>query len=151
MKKIRLAIVDDHKLIREMWVIMFSGTNEIEIVGDCGEFDAAIAMIKQQQPDVLLLDINLENASGMDAVPLIQQYSPATRIVAVSMHNQPTYAKKMLQLGAMAYVTKNSSYKEIFKAIDEVLNGRIYVCEEIQQFLSGPAATDSLAPYDPGI
>jgi two-component system invasion response regulator UvrY len=136
MKKITVAIIDDHKLIREMWVKMFVAKSEVEVVGESGVFDEAIEMIKIKRPDIVLLDINLQQASGMDAVPLIRKFSPGTRIIAVSMHNQLAYAKKMLQLGAKAYVTKNSSYQEVFKAIDEVMNGKIYACTEIKDILS---------------
>ena len=141
MKKITLAIIDDHKLIREMWSKIFSSRNEsgsyqIEITGESGAIDEAIEMIKIKRPDIVLLDINLEKSSGLDAVPLIRKISPGTRIIGVSMHNQPAYAKKMLQLGAKGYVTKNSSHHEIFKAIEEVMKGNLYVCAEIKNILS---------------
>jgi DNA-binding NarL/FixJ family response regulator len=136
MKKISIVIVDDHKLIREMWIQTFLQNEKAEIVGDCGEFDEAIEMIKLMHPDIVMLDINLQHASGMDAVPLIRKFSPGTHIIAVSMHSQLVYAKKMLQLGAKGYVTKNSSHLEVFKAIEEVMQGRIYVCSEIKDILS---------------
>jgi len=136
MKKITVVIVDDHKLIRQMWEIMFAGNNEIEITGESATVDEAIEMIKIKRPEIVFLDINLAQGSGMDAVPLIRKFSPGTRIIAVSMHNQPAYAKKMLQLGARAYVTKNSAHEEIFKAIKEVMSGRTYVCAEIKNVLS---------------
>src|SRR5688572_2040075 len=136
MKKITVVIVDDHKLIRQMWEIMFAGNSEIEITGESATVDQAIEMIKIKRPDIVFLDINLAQGSGMDAVPLIRKFSPGTRIIAVSMHNQPAYAKKMLQLGAKGYVTKNSAHEEIFKAIEEVMNGRTYVCAEIKNVLS---------------
>lgn len=137
MKKITLVIVDDHKLIREMWLKLLAGNQEIEITGESGEFEQAIEMIKVKKPDLVLLDINLAQASGMDAVPLIRKFSPGTRIIAVSMHNQPAYAKKMLHLGARGYITKNSSHMEMLKAVEEVMNGKTYICEEIKDILSG--------------
>ena len=136
MKKITVVIVDDHKLIREMWTKMFAVNKQIEITGESGTLSEAIEMINMKKPDIVLLDINLPKGSGLDAVPLIRKLSPRTGIIAVSMHNQPAYAKKMLNLGAKGYVTKNSSYKEIFKAIEEVMNGGIYVCAEIKNILS---------------
>ena len=136
MKKTSVVIVDDHKLIRQMWEIMFAGNSEIEITGESATVDEAIEMIKLKRPDIVFLDINLAQGSGMDAVPLIRKFSPGTKIIAVSMHSQPAYAKKMLQLGARAYVTKNSAHEEIFTAIKEVLNGRTYVCAEIKNVLA---------------
>lgn len=136
MKKTTIVVVDDHKLIREMWTRMFAEKNDVEIVGEAGQLDEAVELIKEIRPDVVLLDINLFDKSGLDAVPQIRKYSPGTRIIAVSMHNQPAYAKKMLQLGASGYVTKNSSHAEIFKAVEEVMQGRKYVCTEIKNILS---------------
>jgi DNA-binding NarL/FixJ family response regulator len=82
------------------------------------------------------LDINLGQASGFDAVPLIRKFSPGTRIIVISTHTQPSQAKKMLQLGAKAYITKNSSLEEIVKAVEEVMKGGVYVCAEIKNTLS---------------
>ncbi|MEI7736045.1 MAG: response regulator transcription factor [Ferruginibacter sp.] len=148
MKKISIVIVDDHKLIREMWMQTFLRNEKAEIVGDCGEFDEAIEMIKIKRPDIVMLDINLQNASGMDAVPLIRKFSPGTHIIAVSMHSQLVYAKKMLQLGAKGYVTKNSSHLEVFKAIEEVMQGRIYVCSEIKDILSSQVMLSETGVHD---
>lgn len=94
MKKISVIIVEDHKLVREMWVTLFAEHEHLDIVGQSGVFEEAVELIKTNRPDIVLLDINLPNASGMDAVPLIRKFAPGTKIIAVSMHNQPAYAKK---------------------------------------------------------
>lgn len=147
-KKIKLIVVDDHKLVREMWSTMFVQHEDIEVVGESGEFEEAIDLIKEKRPDIVLLDINLQQASGLDAVPLIRKFSPGTKIIAVSMHNEPAYAKKMFRLGAKGYVTKNSSYHEIFKAIDEVMQGNTFICSEIKNILSAQLITDEKAAPD---
>lgn len=148
MKKITVAIVEDHQMIREMWARMFALKPEIEVVGESGSFDDAIEMIKSKKPDIVLLDINLPQSSGLEAVPLIRKYSPGTKIIAVSMHNQPVYAKKMLQMGAKGYVTKNSSHEEMFMAIDEVLAGGTYVCLEIKDIIADQALQEEKAGPD---
>lgn len=132
MKKNSLVIVDDHRLIRQMWAAMFADIADIEVTGEAGSLDGAVEMIKDKKPDIVLLDINLGKESGMDAVPLIRKFSPGTRIIAASMHNQPAYVKKMLQLGAKGYITKNSPFQEMLTAIEEVMKGNVYVCEEIK-------------------
>ena len=96
----------------------------------------AIEMIDSKRPDIVFLDINLPDGSGMDLVPLIRKHSPGTKIIALSMHNQPVFAKKMLQLGARGYITKNSSHKEMFKAIEVIMRGEEYLCDEIKNMLS---------------
>lgn len=139
MKKTTIAIIDDHKLIRQMWVKLLELNSEYMIVGESGTITDAIRMCEIKKPEIVLLDINLPDGTGMDAVPLIKKCSPGSKIIAVSMHNEPAYAKKMLHIGAKGYVTKNSSQEEIFKAIEEVMDGGIYVCTEIKDNLTAQA------------
>lgn len=143
MKKISMVTVDDHQLIREMWNQLFSTEPEIEIVGQCGGMEEGVEMIKKLRPDIVLLDINLSGGSGLEAVPLIRKFAPGTRIIAVSMHKQPAYAKKMMQMGAKGYVTKNSSHKEILEAVKTVMNGQTYICIEIKNIISEKALNDN--------
>lgn len=144
MKKITIIIVDDHRLIREMWRTLFLSRTDIEVIGENGKFDEAIEMIKIKKPDIVLLNINLSDVSGLDTIPFIRKYSAATSVIIVSMLNHPAYAKETLRLGAKAYITKNSSHKEMFKAIDEVMEGRVYICTEIKEILSDQLFQDEL-------
>jgi two-component system invasion response regulator UvrY len=82
------------------------------------------------------MDINLPGMNGIEATQQIRKYSPGTKILGVSLHTQPTYARKMIQKGAMGYVTKNSSREEMFKAIVEIQDGKKYICDEIKNILS---------------
>lgn len=148
MSTITVFIVEDHQMVREMWVQLFAVKKEIEVIGETGNPDEAIELIKNKRPDIVLLDINLPGSSGMDLVPLIRKFAPGSKIIAVSMHNQPAYTKKMLQLGALGYVTKNSSHEEIYKAIDSAMKGKTYVCNEIRNILSDQALQDEPAGPD---
>ena len=141
MKKIKVILVDDHKLIRELWTWLLTSSNKIEVLGESGKLEEAIEMIKDKQPDIVLLDINLPSGSGFDAVPLIREFSPETKIIIVTMFSQPDYCKKMMRLGAMGYVTKNSSQDEMFQAIDAVMQDKTYVCNEIKDNLLDQAMT----------
>jgi two-component system, NarL family, invasion response regulator UvrY len=134
-KKTTVVVVDDHKLFREMWKQFFFHT-EIEIIGESGIFDEAVQIIKVKRPDIVLLDINLSQASGFDAMPLIRKFSPGTKVIAISMHNQPVYAKKMIQLGARGYLTKNTSREEVLLGITKVINDEKYICSEIKEIIS---------------
>jgi DNA-binding NarL/FixJ family response regulator len=136
MKKTTIAVVDDHQLFRQMWGVLFAGSSEYEVIGEGGAMDESVEMIRIKRPDIVFLDINLSQGSGLEAVPLILKFSPGTKIIAVSMHNDPGYAKKMLSLGAKGYVTKNSSQEEMFRAIKEVMNGKTFVCAEIKNILT---------------
>lgn len=148
MKKTTFAIVDDHQLVREMISLVIAQVDTYEVIGQSGELQEAVEMIKATRPDIVLLDINLSSESGFDAIPLIRKYAPATRIIGMSMHSQPTYARKMIRMGASGYLTKNSPRQEIFKAIEEVRVGRIYICSEIQNILSEQAFSNEEAKPD---
>jgi len=74
--------------------------------------------------------------SGFDVLKMIRKYSPGSKIIGVSMHSQPAYAKKMLRLGAKGYVTKNSPRQEMLTAISEVTNNHVYICQEVKNILS---------------
>jgi DNA-binding NarL/FixJ family response regulator len=75
MANISVVIVEDHQLVREMWSQLFSVRKDIEVVGKSGGFEEAIELIKAKRPDIVLLDINLPGASGMDAVPHIRKFA----------------------------------------------------------------------------
>ncbi len=129
-------IVDDHTLIRETWSFLLGKNENFEVVAECGDGERAIELARDKRPDVVLLDINMAPMSGFDVLKMIRKYSPSSKIIGVSMHSQPAYAKKMLRLGAKGYVTKNSPRNEMMLAITEVCNNHVYVCQEVKNILS---------------
>ena len=136
MEKISILLVDDHKLIRDSWSYILNSDSRFQVVGATGTADEAVAIAKGKSPKIVLMDLNMSPVSGFDITKLIRKHSPASSIIGVSMHTMPVYARKMLQLGAMGYVTKNSSKEEMVSAIMEVSNGRKYVCNEVKNILA---------------
>ncbi|HXB95415.1 MAG TPA: response regulator transcription factor [Puia sp.] len=136
MKKVSIMIVDDHTLIRETWSFLLGKNERFDVVAECGDGQRAIELARDKRPDVVLLDINMAPMSGFDVLKMIRKYSPGSKIIGVSMHSQPAYAKKMLRLGAKGYVTKNSPRAEMLEAISEVSNNHVYICQEVKNILS---------------
>ena len=136
MEKITILIADDHTLVRETWSFILNTDERFKVIAESGSGEDAVELAKQLRPNIVIMDINLPGMNGIEATQQIRKYSPASKILGVSLHTQPTYARKMIQKGAMGYVTKNSSREEMFKAIMEVHNGRRYICEEIKNILS---------------
>jgi len=136
MEKISILITDDHKLIRESWVLLLHSDPQFEVVGQCGSGEEAVEMSKRWRSAIVMMDINLPGINGFEAATQILKQSPSSKILAVSLHAQPAYVRKFLQLGAMGYVTKNSSKEEMVKALIEVHNNRKYICEEIKNVLA---------------
>lgn len=136
MSKINILIADDHKLIRETWSYILNNDSRFQVVGECGDAQEAVDLARTKRPHVVLMDINMSPFSGLEATQRIRKVSPGSKVIGVSMHSQPAYAKKMLQMGARGYVTKNSSKEEMIKAILEVNQGNKYICEEIKNIIS---------------
>ncbi len=133
---ISVVIADDHQLIRDGWSLILNRDGRFKVVGTCADSDSAVQMSIKKKPDVVLMDINMPPFSGMEATRRILEASPDTHIIAVTMHSQPSYAKKMLNLGATGYVTKNSSPEEMVEAIVEVSQGHQFICAEMTELMS---------------
>jgi two-component system, NarL family, invasion response regulator UvrY len=142
MKKISVVIVDDHALIREAWSLILSD-EKFEVILGTGDGEQAITVIREQKPDLLLLDINMTPLDGFAILEMVRTISPKTRVIAVSAHSQPVYARKMIRAGASGYITKNSNRKEFLFGINEVLEGRKYICNEVKTLLSEEILDDS--------
>jgi len=148
-KKITILITEDHMLVRQTWNFLLNSDPRLQVIADCGTGEEAVELARTLRPDVVIMDINLRGISGLEATPLIRKYSPGSKILGVSLHSQPAYARKMMQQGAMGYVTKNSSGEEMIKAIIEINSNRKYICDEIksilsEQMINGEAVADKM-------
>jgi len=148
MEKITILLVDDHKLIRDSWSFILNSDPRFTVVGETSNGDEAVQIAKTLKPNIVLMDVNMSPINGFDATKLVTKYSPGSKVIAVSMHTMPAYAKRMMQLGAMGYVTKNSSKDEMIKAILEVSNGRKYICEEVKNILAQKELEEETAQGD---
>jgi DNA-binding NarL/FixJ family response regulator len=136
MGKITILIADDHMLLRQTWGYILSNDGRFKIIAECASGEEAIEQARLLQPDVVMMDINLPGINGIDATEQIRKFSPGSKILGVSMHSQPAFARSIMQKGAMGYVTKKSPHEEMVKAIMEISAGRKYVCNEIKSNLS---------------
>lgn len=136
MSKITILLVDDHKLIRESWDIVLSTDPRFEVIGETSDVQLAVEMATARHPQIILMDINMSPINGFEATKLMLKHSPQSQVIGISMHSMPAYARRMFQVGAKGYVTKNSSKDELFRAIEEVLAGNKYICEEIKNIVA---------------
>jgi DNA-binding NarL/FixJ family response regulator len=136
MKKTTVLIVDDHTLIRETWAKLLGLYPQFEVIDNTGDGQKAVDLVTKERPDLVLLDINMSPLSGFDILKLIRKFSPGSKVIGVSMHSQPAYAKKMLKGGARGFVTKNSTSDELIEALEQVMAGKTYLCKEVKDILS---------------
>ena len=129
---IRIIIVDDHQQVRETWKMILNFHPRFSVVAECASGAAAIDVATSIQPDIMLMDINMSPVNGFEATRKIMKQSPKVKIIGISINNQPTYARNMMQLGAKGYVTKNSSKEEMFEAILTVHEGKTFICHDVK-------------------
>lgn len=128
-------IVEDFKLIAQAWGRILEKSklfSEIHLLYDAESIEQKIAKLN---PKLILMDVNLPNSkNGIEITQNLIKTNPELKIIILTMHNEPVYVKKALEAGAKGYVTKNSPLTEINKAIEEVIKGNEYICEEILEF-----------------
>lgn len=130
----KAIIVEDFKLIADIWktVLMDENFDDIEIISHSDEVIERVALIK---PDIILMDINLPGKkNGLELTEELIKQDDSLKIMILTIHTEPSYIQKALKIGALAYVTKNSSILELKKAINLVLEGKTYLCNEISKY-----------------
>ena len=132
-KPIRIMLVDDHPLVRESWKLLLENSPRFQIVADFSAGAEALEQLPPIKPVILLVDINMSPMDGFTVTKKAILLLPELRIIGLSVHNQPKYATRLLQLGAKGFLTKTSSLEEITQGILAVNNGKIYICEEIKR------------------
>ncbi len=132
---ITVHIVDDHKILVEglQKLIDESGFAKTTAVSYSGK--ECLANLRREQPDVLLLDINLPDASGIDLCKEIKTLYPAVKIVALTSYSEYTIVRRMMENGASGYVIKNAMPEEILMSIETVANGEKFLCEQIDMLM----------------
>ena len=129
---IKLFIVDDHYMVIEGIHSLLQNEDIIDWMGHASNAASCMAFLQKQEPDIILMDINLPDISGIDLCKTIKEKYPGVYIIALSTFNQQSYIEKMMQNGASGYVIKNASQHELMEAIQTVNQGK--------QFLSFDAA-----------
>jgi DNA-binding NarL/FixJ family response regulator len=127
---IKIFIADDHYMVVEGIRSMLLQEENIEWMGHAMTAASCMAFLNQQQPDVLLLDINLPDKSGIELCKEIKDRYPEIYIIGLSSFNQQSYIQKMMLNGASGYVLKNATREEIVNAIETVINGDTFLSYE---------------------
>lgn len=130
-KKVKLIIVDDHKIIREGLCSLLAGHNEIEIIGEASNGQETLNILADTQADVVLMDVNMPVMNGYEATRSIREHFPFTKVIALSVLNDEGNISRMLESGAHGYISKSAGKEELFLAIKLVYNGTPYISSDI--------------------
>ena len=142
--KARVFIVDDHYMVIEGIRSLLQNEKEIDWMGHATNAASCLAFLKQQQPDVILMDINLPDLSGIDLCKEVRAKYPSVFVLGLSTFNQQAFIRNMLENGASGYVLKNADKLELLEAITTVMSGKNYLSHEVS--LSLRESDNSLPP-----
>jgi DNA-binding NarL/FixJ family response regulator len=132
---ITMIIVEDHPVVVEGLKLIFDSSGKYHVEGVAGTGKECLQLLKWISPDVLLLDINLPDISGIDLCKLILDKHPGQKILALTNYNERVFIQQMLDSGAYGYVLKNASSEEIIEGVTEVYKGKKYLCSEAENLL----------------
>jgi DNA-binding NarL/FixJ family response regulator len=130
---ISVFIVDDHYMVIEGIRSLLQNEKSIELVGHAMNAASCLAFLKKQQPDVILMDINLPDKNGIELCKEVKEKYPSVFIIGLSTFNQQSFIQKMMDNGASGYVLKNASQEELTDAIGTVIKGKTYLSFEVSQ------------------
>lgn len=129
--KIRLLLVDDHAIVREGYRRLLERRHDLEIAGEAGSAEEALALFRQLEPDVAVLDLGLPDMGGVELIGRLLQRDGDARILVFSMHRDPLFATQALRAGALGYVTKSSSPEVLVNAVYQVAALRRIISPDI--------------------
>lgn len=125
--KVRILLADDHAVLRSGLRLLLSNHPGYEVVGEAENGAATLGAVKELNPDLLLLDLSMPGLGGLEALPILRRNAPGTKILILTMHDDPHYLRQALEEGASGYVLKRAADAELLSAIHTVLQGEIYV------------------------
>ncbi|MFA9418744.1 MAG: response regulator [Gammaproteobacteria bacterium] len=133
---ITVLLTDDHELVRTGIRRLLEDSKQVSIIGeaDCGE--KSIQLAQQHQPDVILMDVNMPGIGGVESCRRILQRNPKQKIIVLTVHNEQTFPKRLLEIGARGYLTKECGVDEMIEAIRLVHAGNYYIATSIAQQLA---------------
>jgi two-component system, NarL family, response regulator FusR len=133
----RVLIVDDHPIMRAGLKDLLSSQAGIEVCGSAHDASSALKLAREARPDVVVLDVSLGLDDGIELARMLLAQWPRLRIMALSMHEEPSFADRMLSIGAMAYVSKRGSRETFLAALRSTVRGEVYLTAEQSARMKG--------------
>lgn len=137
-EKIRIVLVDDHAVLRAGLTALLNAEADMTVVGEAGDGAASLPVVADRQPDVVLLDINMPNMGGLEALGELRKVAPKSRVLILTMHDDQTYLRQALAQGAAGYVLKQAADTELLTAIRTVYHGGAFLHPSHAQALLSP-------------
>jgi DNA-binding NarL/FixJ family response regulator len=135
-QKSKILLVDDHPLVREWLANLINEQRDLHVCGEASNAPQAFEMIGVEKPDIVIVDISLEDGSGIELIKSVKTNHPGVAMIVLSMHDESLYAERALRAGARGYIMKREATKKILHAIRSVLEGKLYTSDKISDAMA---------------
>ncbi len=132
---IKIVLADDHQVLREGICSLLEKQGNLEVVAQADNGRTAVRLVRDLQPDIVIMDIAMPDLNGIEATRQIRAESPDVKVIALSMHSDRRFVAEMLKAGASGYLLKNSAFQQLTSSIRAVMEGRNYLCPEIGEIV----------------
>lgn len=148
---IRVLIADDHGILRAGLRSLLDSASETEVVGEARDGEEALRLAKELRPDVLLVDISMPGASGIEVARRLHGTLPETRVLILTVHEDQSLIQEAMRAGAAGYIVKRAVESELFNAIAAVQRGELYVHPAVTRALLEEDSRDERSASHPGV
>ncbi|THF60332.1 response regulator [Pseudothauera rhizosphaerae] len=135
MHKISVLLADDHAIIRDGLKQLLADTDDISVEGEAANGNEVLALVRECDWDLVLLDISMPGRSGLDLIKVLKEERPDLRILVLSMHHEEQYAVRALHAGASGYLTKESDSEVVIGAVRRVAGGGVYMSDKVAELM----------------
>jgi two-component system invasion response regulator UvrY len=133
LSQIKILLVDDHAVVRMGFKMLIEAETDIKVIGEADSGEAAVKLFQELKPDIIVMDITMPGIGGLEAIDRIMAKDKNTKILVLSAHEDSVHPKRVLNAGAMGYLTKRSAAEELIKAIKSIHQGKRYLEPNIAQ------------------
>lgn len=146
---VTLALVDDHAVVRQALRLMLELEPRFTVVGEAANAREAVALVRRQQPDVLIADLMMPGRNGLQLTRTISRMHGKTRVIVLSMYQDEAFVVDAFRAGAAGFLAKESGYSELFLAIRRVMAGHRYLSSAITETSGKAAAVQDTRLHEP--
>ncbi|MFH0893714.1 MAG: response regulator transcription factor [Bacteroidota bacterium] len=135
MNRIKIILVDDHRIFRDGMMALLNEVADFEVIGDASDAEELLQMIRKKMPDIVIADVTMPGISGIELTRYISREYPCIKVLILSMHENEEFICSAVQAGAMGYLPKDISKNELIDAIKTIYNGKEYFSSTVSEIL----------------
>jgi two-component system response regulator NreC len=143
-----IVVADDHAVVRTGLRLLLDAEPELEVIAEAGDMPDTIRMVQARRPAVLVMDLNMPGGSGLDAIATLSASTPESAVVVLTMQDDPAFARRALQNGALAFVLKEAADDELLEAVRAAARGETYLNPRLGARMAREPAAKAEPPDD---